>query len=250
MKDIVPDYMNALVGYRAWNVTPNGELISINSNVDEPWAGKTKKQAICTQITSRRGDVWAGSQMWNQSYCTTQMYVRPAAAMRNRLQPSGFGQWWHRRRAMRDLDDHHAPAADCTCGIYAAKSDKSPHFESYRCAAPVWGEVWLWGKVQEYSGGYRAEFAYPKALSTTSQHAERIAQLYGVPCERVDGAITISAMPSTSALLSTNWPTTIMAGSGSTSVGSFADVPDEPPLTKQRLRGLKAALLAKFRPGN
>jgi hypothetical protein len=32
---------------------------------------------------------------------------------------------------------------------------------------PVIGQVYLWGQIVEHTRGYRAEFAYPKALITT-----------------------------------------------------------------------------------
>jgi len=60
-------------------------------------------------------------------------------------------------------DDHDAPQANCTCGIYAAKV-----FHYFRSAGydryGIHGEVCLWGKVVEHELGYRAQFAYPKNL--------------------------------------------------------------------------------------
>jgi len=56
-----------------------------------------------------------------------------------------------------------APQAQCTCGVYAAKS--LAHLRS----AGYWrygirGEVNLWGTVEEHELGWRAQFAYPKVL--------------------------------------------------------------------------------------
>lgn len=54
------------------------------------------------------------------------------------------------------------PAAPCSCGVYAAKSLHTvpmPHAE-----AMAWGTVSLWGRVCEYSAGYRAQYAYPKDI--------------------------------------------------------------------------------------
>ena len=60
-------------------------------------------------------------------------------------------------------DTHDAPEANCTCGIYAAKT-----FDHFRNAGyeryGIHGEVYLWGKVVEHELGYRAQFAYPKNL--------------------------------------------------------------------------------------
>ena len=49
-------------------------------------------------------------------------------------------------------------------GFHAVKTidDAVKVFKSYRCS--MMGEVWLWGRVDEYEYGYMAEFAYPKTL--------------------------------------------------------------------------------------
>ena len=60
-------------------------------------------------------------------------------------------------------DAHDAPQADCTCGVYAAKSLehlRSAGYDRYG----VHGEVNLWGKVVEHELGWRAQLAYPKNL--------------------------------------------------------------------------------------
>lgn len=55
-----------------------------------------------------------------------------------------------------------APARDCVCGIYAMK-------DPTKLDAPtgliVQGRVALWGRVIEHAEGYRAQYAYPVALS-------------------------------------------------------------------------------------
>lgn len=67
-------------------------------------------------------------------------------------------------RCVKKIHQSPAPADDCSCGVYAAKSYK--HLESiYPPHSLVHGEVWLWGKVVEHQLGYRAEFAYPKSLT-------------------------------------------------------------------------------------
>jgi hypothetical protein len=54
---------------------------------------------------------------------------------------------------------NHQKALDiCSCGVCALKSpDRLRVF-------PVYGEVYLWGKVVEHECGWRAEYAYPKLL--------------------------------------------------------------------------------------
>ena len=60
-------------------------------------------------------------------------------------------------------DDHDAPQANCTCGIYAVKTlhhFRSAGYERFG----IYGEVYLWGTVVEHELGWRAQFAYPKNL--------------------------------------------------------------------------------------
>ena len=60
-------------------------------------------------------------------------------------------------------DAHEPPQADCTCGVYAAKSlDHLRQIGLDRYG--VLGEVNLWGTVVEHELGWRAQFAYPKSL--------------------------------------------------------------------------------------
>jgi hypothetical protein len=61
---------------------------------------------------------------------------------------------------------HSAPAKRCSCGIYAlAESEPWPYYSFEGSRYPVWGEVLLWGVVIEGDKGYRAQYAYPKALN-------------------------------------------------------------------------------------
>jgi preprotein translocase subunit YajC len=55
------------------------------------------------------------------------------------------------------------PDFNCTCGIYAAKTTEHLRQCGYRRFG-VYGEVSLWGTVVEHERGWRAQFAYPKAL--------------------------------------------------------------------------------------
>jgi len=61
---------------------------------------------------------------------------------------------------------HTAPTGGCTCGIYAlAESEPWPYYSFEGATYPVWGEVLLWGVVVEGSKGFRAQYAYAKALN-------------------------------------------------------------------------------------
>ena len=59
--------------------------------------------------------------------------------------------------------DQELPHADCTCGIYAAKSIEHLRQFGYE-GRGIHGEVYLWGTVVEHKLGWRAQFAYPKSL--------------------------------------------------------------------------------------
>ncbi len=93
------------------------------------------------------------------------------------LLPAGSGvNAWAPRRATRarcgaptilslGRGPHRAPALDCRCGLYAARSLEV--FDRPRPAwppPPVVGKVALWGTVIEHEHGWRAEFAYPSRL--------------------------------------------------------------------------------------
>lgn len=62
----------------------------------------------------------------------------------------------------RDKENHIAPHPNCSCGIYAGKTELQIQGVS---GEMVWGQVALWGRVLEQDDVYRAEFAYPVALT-------------------------------------------------------------------------------------
>src|SRR6516162_3588335 len=64
--------------------------------------------------------------------------------------------WPYRKRLEKDLFRD--------AGIHAAKDAKSMLSLWHSYDASVAGEVYLWGQVREFTGGYTAEFAYPKKL--------------------------------------------------------------------------------------
>src|ERR1035441_3285504 len=66
-----------------------------------------------------------------------------------------------RAEAVHDARD--VPQANCTCGVYAAKTFHHLRSVGYaKCG--IHGEVYLWGTVVEHEFGWRAQFAYPKTL--------------------------------------------------------------------------------------
>jgi hypothetical protein len=107
------------------------------------------------------------------------------------------------RRPFSRAAKHQAPAADCECGIWAAKEieDAAGYFQLYddilgqRSVHRVIGRVSLWGSVAESGLGWRASHAYPTHLYVPTHRedrrrvdAEKISvELadYGVPVEVV-----------------------------------------------------------------
>lgn len=102
---------------------------------------------------------------------------------------------------------HFAPAKGCGCGIYAVKD--LGHLRLYLAETinvktgtrqppcpRAFGLVDLWGRVIRASNGYRAMFAYPKALYLPCLSHPYSADLgvYGVPVECVDEENAFSAL--------------------------------------------------------
>ena len=75
---------------------------------------------------------------------------------------SGSAMLVGRAEAMHDVA-HDAPEANCTCGVYAAKSLEHLRRNNYDRYG-ICGEVSLWGTVVEHQLGWRAQYAYPKNL--------------------------------------------------------------------------------------
>jgi len=73
----------------------------------------------------------------------------------------------------------------CSCGIYSWRSMEACLVESNAAVGmehgDLYGPVSLWGRVLQCEYGYRAQFAYPKAILDTGERARKIAEVYGVP---------------------------------------------------------------------
>lgn len=113
-----------------------------------------------------------------------------------------FWPYQMRLSAKCTVEDHAAPADDCTCGIYGTASffdaweyltynDRNNDHVKNRT---VIGTVKLWGDVLEYTSGYKAQFAYPQELwlppcpwikaidevGVRERMAENLADAYGI----------------------------------------------------------------------
>lgn len=115
--------------------------------------------------------------------------------------------WPPRARLVAECPDrqsqpHLPPEPMCSCGIYAAKNGSGFHPHLLRATRMLrwstgsvpWvvGKVALWGRVLEYTDGFRAQYAYPYVLwSTGLTEGERITlgDAYGVEVYEIDGDV-------------------------------------------------------------
>jgi hypothetical protein len=126
-----PDYADALIGWRVWCVVRDGGELRLGSVIQD--------------------DVWP---VGTPFVARCRAHEPPA----NRL-------------LLRSPEAHAAPAAGCTCGVYAVREPAAawtylrgrdePH-----TVARVIGRVRLWGRVVEHEDGWRAERAYPLDVYT------------------------------------------------------------------------------------
>ena len=88
---------------------------------------------------------------------------------------SGVDPWPHRRPVearcavpamlRRHRGVHRAPAEDCRCGVYAARSlDDIRRERPAWPPAPVIGTASLWGTTIDHERGWRSRWAYPSRL--------------------------------------------------------------------------------------
>jgi len=85
--------------------------------------------------------------------------------------------------------DHIVPGPGCTCGVYALKER-----DAVIDMGQVYGEVYLWGRVIEANGGYRAQYAYPKRLCVRlggidMEKVNELSRVYRIPVEMVKASI-------------------------------------------------------------
>lgn len=88
------------------------------------------------------------------------------------------------------------PLVDCGCGIYGFRQNtpvrRELDYTKSQTTFPygfAWGPVALWGHLMEHDLGYRAEFAYPIALSLLSPYeaaGRSLADEYAVPVRMVE----------------------------------------------------------------
>ena len=91
--------------------------------------------------------------------------------------------------------DHVAPAAACSCGVWAVPTrERALEIASMTVRTPVAvGRVALWGRVVEHEGGWRAQYAYPIAVTVyddgyigageRARSARRLASEYAIEAD-------------------------------------------------------------------
>lgn len=153
---MIPDYADALTGYRCWNVFANG--LMVGQSYAEPWpmyqpfvgrCGFTKSQAHVVN------GHWVPAPVWHCG-CGVHALKELAVAEQRLIEEMAIlhGGW-----------------------NAAAFADYQPP------TGRVWGSVKIWGRIVEHDIGYRAEYAYPGDLyCQDAALATVVGALYGVPC--------------------------------------------------------------------
>lgn len=88
---------------------------------------------------------------------------RPSIRERGLLRSRSLIKWTENRPMkaeclLRTDAFHDSPSVNCNCGLYAVK-------EPANCFGSVTGRIEIWGHYVEHDKGWRAEYAYPVALS-------------------------------------------------------------------------------------
>ncbi len=155
----------------------------------KPWGDQ-----IPTAVGEIRGyRCWAvefeGGKPWLRSYYAHTRWipehVLQAVCHRDQAAFRGMGA---------DHEGEPAPAASCTCGIYALADPADPELRRLLGGSPqygqvatvVGGQVALWGRVRVGEKGWRAEFARPIRLWWDPDRAQEgvvraLAERYRVP---------------------------------------------------------------------
>jgi len=108
--------------------------------------------------------------------------------------PVYVAEWPQKERAVAQCNRYEShygmtsPVSHCRCGFYAVRSDLRQGVTLYIVpASSVVVQVALWGKTILYTGGARAQFAYPQqivAWTCLDEQAERVAESYGLELVR------------------------------------------------------------------
>lgn len=147
---MIPDYCEAITGYRAFSVCENGLLVGqVHA---EPWPPFAPFVARCGSVQDFNGEA----------------HVQDGQFLSPPVLACECGIY-----AYKTLADAEARVSD---GVWFSLKPGT--------MGRAWGCIKLWGRLIEHEDGYRAEFAYPSALwCESAELAAKIAALYGIPCE-------------------------------------------------------------------
>lgn len=160
--ELVPDVPEPIVGYRGWT-HQNDRLIGWQQTI---WPYDQPLHAVCRGTHLDLESVRLLGMLMGRAFVFGDLAkpdIQHRCPSTNRFFHTGYG-----------------------CGIYAFK-ELDGALQQHR---DVVGEVQMWGRVFEHGVGYRAEIAEPIKLCWTldgpeRMRAERLAELYGVPCEEI-----------------------------------------------------------------
>lgn len=137
-------------------------------------------------------------------------FQRRGGIIEKRLAPLAAQQSWAPRERFearctrtglysmtRQVERHEAPWRDCDCGVWALRDRAAAEGKGFTDArqslhdgTACIGPVNLWGRVMEFRLGYRAQYAYPKALiffgGKNAALAKEVGNLYGVSANAVE----------------------------------------------------------------
>ena len=172
----IPDGFEPLVGYRAWVITQDGGLKSTAH--DTVWSTDGPEVATCQQFRDGH-HVSVDLFLLRQEIDRVPEEQRPAVLA-------------NIDRAI--MDARRSPERNCMCGLYAVTDIKNLGSRISQSSGLVYGRVKAWGKIAEYTEGFRAEKAQidalflPKGLIKRYQ-VRRIAKKYGVPVEEAPSGV-------------------------------------------------------------
>lgn len=143
---VVPDLVECLTAWRAWDVVGEGERLRLQAlGKEHIWRPRRAMEADCAkasafELLARRGPV----------------------------------------------PTHDAPEESCSCGVWSFKElDGLVSALTRYGIIRVLGKVYLWGKVVETENGYRAQYAYPAELWLFNETLEALGHIYNVPVRLV-----------------------------------------------------------------
>jgi hypothetical protein len=221
---VIPDSIEPVEAFRCWTLR-DGKLRSLNGGgKGETWKPGEHLEATCNaEVGQHKWTVVRRGMSYQDAMTHTERRNQSTRDSLSSVSFSGLGvhrAYWIPAPPKLELplgygfecvcESHSAPDKDCTCGIYAAMTEKGvPQ------GGNVYGKVKLWGKIVPGEKGYRAQFAYPsefRVSSNLAEHPELLA--FGVPIV-VDDSVQDDGTTSMGGLISLSSANLIGGASGS-----------------------------------